>query len=414
MENFIRVFFSRLVSLAVFIAGACLLSPVSIFAQELESAESIAQRLGADGFENVQVVRTSEHTLRVALEDNHYRGIYSGLAAALRMVLPDASEEAADTVELIALRERIPTLTLKARHVGQEWNVYDSQYGGSLDADFSKAAVHNSSFGHVDVVIYPQIEYSNAMLDRFWSVALWLAPAVETTLWPGSKVTAQLSFLLCENFPGNQFKNHVTPGYVSLEQQLYTSRRFDVRAALGLFSMDRNGLDLRATYHVTRTLDVGLIFGATGPWYMDGALPTLCQWDKYNYLAQVNYYEPYSRVQLDVKAGKFLFGYNGVRCDAWRHFHDRAVGVFAEHSEYSTNVGFQFNVTLGSRLLGKPRALRVRAPEAFWFSYGDTVDGNKDYNYRGTSHFRTSASQPYTTDYWQPELIRRYVEEALK
>jgi len=372
--------------------------------------ESISLLLAHDGFENVRVELSDQHKIRIALEDNHYSGIYTGLAKALKIIASECEE--ADNVEIIALRDQIPALTIKARKTNGTWNVYESDYGGEIGKSLKKEKTKNSSFGHIDVVAYPEIEYSNSRLDRFWCVALWFSPAIQFTLWPGGKFVAQARLLLYDNFPSG-YDYYLLPGYITLDQQIVSTHYWDIHASLGLFSSNRNGLDIRTKFHVNRYIDLGMIFSATGPYYMDGSIPTLCNWDKFNVLAQFNIYEPNSRVQVDVKAGKFLYGYKGARLDAFRHFHDRAVGVFVESSSYCTNVGFQFSLPIGSKKLGKRRALRLRLPEAISFSYGDAIHGQKNYNNHGTCIYKTSPSQPYTTDYVQPEMIRRYVQEEV-
>lgn len=401
MSAAFRYIFTLRMTLFLLLWGvACLIASAS-------ATEAIVQRLVDDGYENVRVQRLRTNYVRVAIEDHHYRGIYTGLAQAFRLVQPESS----DTVELIALRQRIPVLTLRACKLPDGWVVYDSQYGGTLGREMSSQPVLNSSYGHVDVIAFPEISYSNTWNDHFWSVVLWLSPAIEATLWPGAKATVQGRFLVYKYFAGDY--DRFSLGYISLEQQLVSTRHFDVSAAAGVFSCYRNGIEFRAHWHPIRTLQLGILVGDTGPWYMDGLKPVFCKWDKLNFLAHLNYYEPYSRIQLDVKAGKFLYGYNGIRADAWRHYHDRAVGIYCESSEYSTNIGFQFSVTMGSRKMGKRRAVRVRLPQTIQLNYGETIKGHKDYNLRGTPHFRTSPNEGVSADYWQPEMIRRYVQEAL-
>lgn len=397
--------------------GLWLLAGHAVWGAEQESEsekndftkESISLLLAQDGFENVRVEVVNKHSIRIALEDNHYRGYYTGLAKALKIIAPECEDS--DNVEIIALRNRIPTMTIKARRTDGAWDVYESDYGGQVGQSLKKEKLKNSSYGHIDIVAYPEIEYNNSRLDRFWCVAFWMSPALEATLWPGAKFVAQARFLLYDNFVSG-YDYYVLPGYITLEQQLLSTHYWDIHASLGLFGCNRNGLDIRTKFHVNRYVDMGFIFSATGPYYMDGSVPKLCNWDKFNGLAQLNVYEPNSRVQVDIKAGKFLYGYKGARIDAYRHFHDRAVGVYVESSSFCTMVGFQCSLPVGSKKLGKRRAVRVRLPEAFTFSYGDFVHWRtEDYNNHGTCIYKTSPSQPYTTDYLQPEMIRRYVQE---
>lgn len=387
------------ISIFTFILMA--LSSVAAKAQE-EPADAIVRRLVNDGFENVRASRNGNR-IWVVLEDNHYRGIFRGLAHALQLISPSASST--DTIQLVALENRVPRLTVNASHVMGSWLV-DTEYGGVIPRHLRRRKTENSSAYKVDIVPYPQLIFSNHRYDRLWSSALYLSPTVEMGLWPGAKLTAQMKFLVYNNFIDEHYKK-VLPGYMVFSQLVKPTPNWDITLSAGLFNLSRNGVDARFDYHVNNSLELGVILGATGPWYVSDGSLTLCYWDKYNIIGHLNYYEHNSNLQFDLKGGRFLFEDYGFRLDINRHFRDYAVGIYGNLTTYNTNLGIEFSIPIAPKKMGKHRAVRVRMPETISFNFNENLDVYQAYNPdRMEQLYKTAPDQNYSARYWQPELIR--------
>lgn len=369
---------------------------------QYEPVSRISQRLVDDGFENVRVQRNG-NCIKVALEDNHYRGIFRGLARALQLISP--SDQTQDSICLIALDNRVPRLTVTAVHDKGTWSV-DARHGGVITRGFARAKVRNSSAFKLDIVPYPTLIFSNHRYDRLWSSAMYLSPTLEMGLWPGAKIVAQVRFLVYNAFVDEHYRN-VVPGYVVFSQFFKPSSDWDITLSGGIFNVNRTGLDGRVDYHVNNNLDVGFIVGTTGPWYIGDKSLTLCYWDKFNAVARINYYEPHTNLQFDLKAGQFMFEDVGVRLDVLRHFRDYAVGVFGNATTYNTNIGIQFSVPIGPKKMGKHRAVRLRMPETISFNFNENIDVYKSYSPDKMEQlYKTAPDQNYSAHYWQPDLIR--------
>lgn len=397
----------RLFTLAIAFVASCL--AYGLKAQD--TATTISNRLISDGFENVRVVQDGNQ-ISVVLEDNHYRGIFRGLGVALQLISPSA--EATDTIELIALENRMPRLTVKATHIKGSWNV-DTEYGGTMNRKLRRAKSKNSSAYKLDIVPYPSFIFSNHRYDRLWSLAMYISPTLEMDLWPGAKVTAQMKVLAIDNFKDATF-DKVLPGYITLSQQIISNSRWDVKATAGLFNLYRNGVDVRGTYHFNNQLDFGLIVGGTGPWYVRNHKLTMCNIDKFNIVGQVNYYEPRTNLQFDLKFGRFVFEDTGVRLDVLRHLRDYAVGIYANKTNTNANIGFEFSVPIGPKKMGKHRALRVRFPETVSLRNSENIGRSSKtaYTDRLEQLYKIGPDDNYSAHYWQPELIKEYLQLFLE
>ena len=369
-----------------------------------DDASVICSRLVNDGFENVKVCCINQHKTIVQLEDNHYHSISYGLAQALRLISPDA--EANDTIELVALENKVPKITVTTVHTVTGWQI-DTRYGGVNCPQLDRLTANNNSSYRLDIVVYPDITFSNYRYDRLWSVATYLSPALEMSLWQGAKVTAQLKVPIWNNYADHDY-GKLRPGYVSLQQQILSDQQWNVSAAAGLFSLDRYGIDVRGYYHLSTRFDVGMIAGITGSSYDNvnddlkfGAVNSV------NLLACASYFEPRYNLQIDLKGGRFVHDDYGVRLDLLRHYRDYAIGFYGCLSDYGTNLGFQFSVPMGPKKMGCRRAARVRLPRAYYFSFNENTNSNKEHTFEDiTQLYQTAPDQTPSSRYWQPELIK--------
>ena len=76
-------------------------------------------------------------------------------------------------------------------------------------------------------------------------------------------------------------------------------------------------------------------------------------------------YVPQFNTQLDLQAGRYLYGDYGLRGDCTRHFGEYAVGVYAMYVEGEVNGGFHFAIPLPGKKWNRNHAVRM-PPNIAW------------------------------------------------
>lgn len=373
------------------------------------TSNEITARLIEDGFENVRVAKHGNN-IHATIEDNHYRGIFRGLAIALQKISPDAA--ASDTIEMIVLSDQMPKLTVNAIHSEGMWNI-DTYHGGTLGPELRSIKAKNKSRYKADIVLYPSVALSNNRYDRIWSAAFMLSPTIEMQLWKGSKIALQCKTPIWSNFHNTEY-NNVSPGYISLTQQFISNKSFNVNSSLGIFNHYRTGLKANATWHALPNLDLGITTSYTGPWYYEDNKINLCQWDKFNILGIVDYYEHYSNLQAKLSVGQFLLGDFGGQLDIIRHYQDYKIGGFVSLTNWGTNVGFEFCIPFCTKKMGKHRTVRLRTSDSFYFGFYDNSNVKKDKNSKDIANtFNGYPGENHNINYWQPLFIKKYIQMYL-
>lgn len=385
--------------------------PIFAFTVTEQEASQILIDLG---FENVKV-RKNNNTMYVALEDNIYRGTYRGYGIALNnLTTTDKHNTEIDTIVLVALDNQMPKLQLTALYSGDGgWNL-KADYVGSETMHYLKDIKQkNSSLGKLDFVIHPHITLQNYVYTQLWEAAIDISPALEINLWKGASATVQVAIPLWNNFIYDENYRSLHPGYMSFTQQLFSNQWAEASVSVGIFSQNRNGVDLRGTVHINKALDFGLIAGYTGGWYVESGKWHFCELDRFNLLARIDYYEKYSNCQVQLIGGQFVYGDFGARLNISRHLADFNLGIFGTMTEGENDLGFYFSIPLSGKKMPRHNRVRVRLPESIsWeqsmFNYGDYL-----HNHRGVM-YRTTSNQDLGEKYWQPQYVEEYVLKYLK
>lgn len=368
----------------------------------------VAERLVKEGFENVRVCYI-DGTLYTAVENDNYRGTWRGLGVALQTM---GSEAVADTLMLVALENKMPRLRVVAVRTGNAggWQVKVDYETENVMKILKREAPLNSSTWKTDIVLYPQVALDNHQFYHLFNAAVDLAPAVEMGLWRGADLKAQVVFPIWNNYASEH--DYVRPGVVRLRQELLSTSLWQASASVGVFNEHRAGLHAEVYRHFGSRLDVGLLAGYTGVWYMDGSKPVWGNLNKVNLLAHVSYYEPWSSLQVELTGGRFVYGDYGVRGDCTRHFGEYAVGVYATLSGGDHNAGFHFAIPFGPKRSKRKGAVRLRLPEYFdWeysmVSYFDFVDKHR------ATLYEVEPDRNRSARYWQPAYVEVYLQKFL-
>lgn len=399
-----------------YILGLCLsaltatiLAPTTCLAQGYDEY-LLARELNDEGFEDIKLAICGD-TMVAMFEDRAHRGTFRGAATAIRQTAQ--RHDGMRHFVLVLTEYRMPQLCVRASKREGTWDVsVDRDMKDPIQRLRTTDALFPST-GRLDITVHPMVSLVNNKLDHFFDWAVRIAPAFAMTLWPGSRLTVQPIFPIAHNLPDDDHKRFIQPGCVNLQQQFVINKRWQVNAAIGTFFPERWGLQARATFYPTRNLALYVDGGVTG---------TVCysklehfrfyKLSRINAMAGLNYYEPRTKLQMQLAGGRFLYGDYGLRADITRHFCEYTVGVYAIYTGGETNGGFHFSVPVGGKRQKRNGPVRLRLPEYFGMEYS----ANSWFKYYLERMGQTYTTQPDATrsdHFWQPAFIEEYVRRTL-
>lgn len=328
----------------------CCLVPLKGFAQ---AGDSIVDVLVEMGFENVGW--TEDYKERVyVLQNSAYRLNGVGIGKAVDVIqqngLPDKK-----ACRIIVLDNNVPQLSLYYKPIigdtvpaveRRDWNVsYDL---GDSWKTVRKIKRKNSSLFKVDILVYPQLYFKNVIITQIYQACLELSPAVEVSLWRGSKLTAQVIFpVYNDGYPGA--KEKIRPGYLTLEQGVRLPYNIWMKAVVGVFDTNCYGGEL-SFFHPFKNehFSVEGKFGLVGVGYFNGFNSFRYNGEtKWYWSVGGNYYWARYNTQFKLRAEQYLLKDVGLRMEMIRHFRYASIGFYALVSnKANSNGGFKFIVAL--------------------------------------------------------------------
>lgn len=397
------------------------LTSIIIFLVSVGMYGQITEKLRSLGFENIQITETNEITT-VAFEDNVYRGTYRGIGKAIETLL---ESQRRGSLEMIILNNRVPQLcititeelitgyqnkTLSMRDVFLQMKITTST--DEACKRIKGAEMHNKSTWKTDIILYPEVRLENFSFDKLYHYAVNLSPAIQTSLWKGALFTAQVVFPIATNMNGEANKIH--PGIIALSQEMQLNNNFLGRVVLGNFTDKRYGIQAELTYRSPNgRIEAGGVIGSTGfsevnsedGWYIGKK-------QRINGMLKGTYYEPHFNLELNLQAGRFVYGDYGVRGDCTRHFGEYAIGLYGMLVEGEINGGFHFTIPIQGKKWNRNKMVRVKLPEYYAAEYsmepyGKYIDEKMGYTYN------TRADENRSSRFYQPDYIRYFLIKEL-
>ncbi|WP_455664878.1 hypothetical protein [Phocaeicola sp.] len=379
----------------------------------------VAEKLQQLGMENIQTVTEENGNTTIAFEDNVYRGTYRGIGKAIEAAMEGMHR---GNLQMVVLNHNIPqiciTLTEKEITEYKEKRITIGevyrQMGISYDTDEAMEVLKkthrtlNSSFGKVDIVIYPEVKLENSGFDQLYTYYVNLAPAVEMPLWKGAELTAQVIFPIATNLNG-QYKK-IRPGVMTLSQEFYWGKTFTGRLVAGNFTNNRMGVQAEMKWRASNgRVELGAVAGGTiqsiitnnEGWY-------LSRKKRMNAAVKASVYEPRFNLQFDVQASRYLYGDYGLRGDCTRHFGEYAIGVYGMYVDGELNGGFHFAIPLPGKKWAKNRGVRVRQADYFAMEYSMTTWGKYADRNMGKT-YKTRPDENRSNRFFQPDYIRYFL-----
>lgn len=327
----------------------CLL-PVKGWSQTESAAVNALVEMG---FENVVCSDETDERVYV-LQNSAYRlqgvGIGKAVDVIQEMGMPEQKP-----CRIIVLDNNVPQLSLYYKPIigdsvpeveRRDWEVtYDL---GTSWKNVRKKKRNNSSLFKVDILVYPQLYFKNVIITQVYQACLELSPAVEVSLWRGSKVTAQVIFpVYNDGYRGA--KENIRPGYLTLEQNIRLPYNIWMKAVVGVFDSNCYGGEL-SFFHPFKNehFSVEGKFGLVGVGYFN-------DFNTFRYNGETrwywsvggNYYWSRYNTQIKLRAEQYLLKDVGLRAEVVRHFRYASVGLYALVSnKANSNGGFKFIVAL--------------------------------------------------------------------
>lgn len=380
------------------------LASLTSAAQSSLRTEEVAQRLVEEGFANVRAAESEEYTV-FALENDLYKIPGEGFARATE-IIREAGLGLNKPVKLIGLNFNVPEVTITYDPAADRWRTTRR-----LDASWDlvrKQPRMNSSFGKVDIVVYPQVSLMNLIITQVYQSLWQISPAVEVSLWPGAKLSYQVQIPVINDGYG-MLEDWIHPGIITLSQRFRDPWNLNIlgKLSLGRFSNKHYGVALEAAYHFPNER-----------FWVDGKIGVLDLCDTHGMVLvpnatydfqfywniAANYYWPAIQTQFLLRAERFLIGDMGVKYEMIRHFRRCSVGFYAMKGfskAAHVNGGFRFQIALPPfRQKRYGYIPRLRTSGQMGISYNAN---NERYYYK---EFRTEASDNILSKfYFNPYYI---------
>lgn len=389
----------------------------------IEVQGQIVEELKAIGMENIRCVQTPEMTT-VSFEDNVYRGVYRGIGKAIDACLKNKTEK---SLQLVILENQIPRLCIDLPDtlisIYQNGKISLEQVyanmGISVDTDKAMDALSNAkgieapSEWKIDIIIYPELFLENNTLDKLYAYAVNLNPAIETALWRGGKLTAQVILPIATNLSGEM--KRVRPGVIALSQDIRLRNNIFGRLSIGNFTHNRIGAQLEMKYRSNNgRMELGGLVGSTGfsavteedGWYIGTK-------QRINATVMASLYEPHTNLQFDLRARRYVYGDYGLRGDCTRHFGEYAIGLYGIYTDGEINGGFHFSIPLPGKKWSRKGWVRVKPADYFAWAY-DMVSDGKYIEERLGRTYNVSPNVNRSSGFYQPDFIRYFLIKELQ
>ena len=331
---------------ALVVAFLLFLSAPFLNAQDMEEVDSIALKLVQAGYVNVRFVSV-EGCLIYTIQNDRYKLQGDGIADALRII----GENNRDSLvcKVIATHYDVPQLTVSYDPETDRWTT-TSRLDISWDL-VRRQKKMNSSFGKVDIAVYPQLSLMNLIITQVYQSLFQLSPAVEVSLWPGMKFSYQIKIPVWNDGYG-YYEGKVHPGQITLSQRFRIPFNLNIfgKFTVGTFSNSRYGACLELKYiFPNERFSVETQMGMLGLCYWDGFIFNYDKDLEFRWNVSANYYWAKQNTQFIFRAEQFLLGDYGFKAEVMRHFRYCTIGFYAMKgtSSYShTNGGFRFQIAL--------------------------------------------------------------------
>ena len=411
-RTFARVYMNDLSGIRKIITTASVFFLTALVARGQKPASvDIPTLLQEEGFEDIRT-KVRNDTLFASIEDRAHRGTFRGAAAAIKRVSEEYPE--INQFEILLTDYKMPQLIVHAFKREGIWDVRVDREMESARKQLKTEKPQAASTGKIDITFVPMFSLVNNKLDHLFDYSLRIAPVFAATLWKGARLTLQPIFPIVNNLLDGDTQKYIQIGNATLSQQVLSTKRWKVTATAGFFNPERVGAHLKIGLHAFRGLNIyaegGYTLEANNT--MVKGFGIVSNSGKLMVMAKAEYYEPHSKLQIELQGGQFLYGDRGARLDVTRHFSEYAIGLYGILTGGEKNFGFHFAIPMGGKRQKRTWFLRPRLPEYFSWEYSY----QSYFKYWQEKMGRDYATQPdenHSAHYWEPDYVQEYVSRIL-
>jgi len=362
------------------------LSTLGFTPDENGLADTLKDNLIEKGFENVSVILEDRRVI-VTYENRMYREEIRAVKEVMKLLMPQIKEK--ESITLIPQNRKIPlvAITIPADEYlsflnGKAANEkFASAIDVSLDVDSTWGKIQNtqktnSSSYKFDIVVHPQFKAAFGRASGIYKQAVLsqinLAPEVNSTLWKGMSLSAQLIIPLHNEV--DREGDYWRPGLLTINQTLRLPHNTFVSATMGYFTQHRYGTDLEIKkYLANGRWSIAADIGYTGS---ARCLKGICYYSNIDLLTgffSVKYrFAPFD-LSLSATYGKFLSRDKGWRFDILRQFGQVDIGFFVLKTETGHNGGFNFSIPIFPPKYLPTGRIRISPAKTFPWEYRYTA-----------------------------------------
>ncbi len=355
-----------------------LISNLSFALNESDLVETLTYNLAENGFENVAVISEDGRVI-VGYENRIYRYEIRAIKEVMAILSPIVEGNA--NIILIPENRRIPmvAIIIPANQYRSflSGNISSEKLASTIDVSLEVDSLWqkikavpkaNTSAYKFDMVVHPQFKAQLGNYDDPVKTQINLAPEINTALWQGMSLSAQLIIPLQNELSeeGDRWR----PGLVTINQSFRLPYHTLVSTTLGCFTQHRYGVDLEIRrYFANGRWSVGANIGYTGyasyrkrGWYYSDV-------DLLTAFFNVEYRFAHLGLNLRATYGRFLYQDQGWRFDILRQFGEVDIGFFVLKTQTGRNVGFNLSIPILPPKYLPTGLVRIRPAEAFLWEY---------------------------------------------
>ena len=389
---------------SIITAVACLLMLLQA------SAESITDILSHQGFEDIRV-NIVQDVVYASVEPTAYRGTFRGAAIALEELGSHFPEY--NRVELVITEYQMPQVAVHAQRDAVSWQVSVDYAMSPILKRLDGRPSGNNSAWRFDLTPYPMVSLDNHRFDVLYEYIVSIAPTIETTLWPGNRITLMPVFPVASNVWKSKPEGYIRIGVAAIQQEARFGDRLKAQMAGGMFMGNLMGLDVNITYRAGKSLTFGLKAAVLGEAYVDVNKYQFEQLDKVCVLGKASYYHSPTQLETGITGGRFVYGDYGARLDITRHCGEYAIGIFGILTGGEHNAGFHFAIPLGGKRQMRRSNFRLKLPEYYDMEY----NMESYYEYADQKMGRQVETRPdvnHSAHYWQAAYVEQYLKKSLE
>lgn len=362
--------------------------------------------------ENVRIA-TTDSVCYVQYTNNAWRNEANALYAVLESMLSIAPRQAWHISVAI---DGVPQITIQAHKAQVEAAVLSQQISDQFTESlqisyqpidpsvFRNTPIHNRAIGKTDLVLYPQFKFENNTFERIWETQFNLAPAIETTLWNGAHLTAQVIFPIHNNINSAEAR-FIRPGILALSQHYRLPHSIFGSVSVGNFTANRMGIAISNYWTSTSGIyQIGYTASLTGTSYVDRRGWSLSRWKRLSAHLKCIITPHFYNLDAEITAGRYIYGDYGAQVTLTRRFSNAALQLFGRYSGSVSCAGVGITFPLWLRKQSRAKLFRAKVSDWYDLSYSERSGSNATQGAGRT--FTTSPSATPMTHYLNPYYIK--------